>query len=183
MTNQVDVKNGFTSGGDLLYEHNGAVSKDDLLHILPQVENILEEQQSKKLTKRKVINIAIESLQNIQIHSFENAVKQEYPPFFTLLRSNGHFEVVIGNLVPNKEKVYLEDKILKLNSLDDDEVKYLYSIIMRQTFESFSEKGGAGLGLIDMKKKSGQPLVFDFLPVNKDLSYFRLKVIVPDLQN
>lgn len=180
MANQVDVKNGFTSSGELLFEHNGTVSKQDLLYILPKVENILEEQQSKKMTKRKVINIAIESLQNIQIHSFDKTGPEEYQPFFTLIRSNGHFEVVIGNLVPNQEKVYLQDKIVKLNSLDEDEVKYLYSIIMRQTFESFSEKGGAGLGLIDMKKKSGQPLVFDFLPVDNNLSYFRLKVIVPD---
>lgn len=181
MTNQVDVKKGFTSGGELLYEHNGVVSKQDLLQILPTVENILEEQQSKKVTRRKVINIAIESLQNIQIHSFNNRSNHEnYQPFFTLMRASGQFEVVIGNLVPNQEKVYLEDKIVKLNSLDDDEVKYLYSIIMRQTFEKFSEKGGAGLGLIDMKKKSGQPLVFDFLPVDNDLSYFRLKIIVPD---
>ncbi len=181
MTNQIDVKNGFTSGGELLFEHNGAVSNKDLLHILPTVENILEEQESKKITKRKVINIAIESLQNIQIHSFNNNGNDgAYQPFFTLMRGDESFEVVIGNLVPNQEKVYLEDKIVKLNSLDQDEVKYLYSIIMRQTFEKFSEKGGAGLGLIDMKKKSGQPLVFDFLPVDNDLSYFRLKVTVPD---
>lgn len=183
MANQINVKNGFVSSEMMLFEHNGGVSKSDLLQILPQMEAIMDSQSAKKLTKRKVINIAIESLQNIQIHTIDTSQGDIYPPFFGLIRSNSHFEVVMGNLVPNQEKVYLEDKILKLNSLDEDEVKYLYSIIMRQTFSKFSEKGGAGLGLIDMKKKSGQPLVYDFLPVDESLSYFRLKIVVPNTED
>lgn len=183
MTNQIDVKNGFVSKDGMLLEHNGDVTKADLLQILPKMESIMENQSGKKLTKRKVINIAIESLQNIQIHSTYSDRYNDYSPFFGLVKNSNHFEVVMGNLVPNNEKVYLEDKIVKLNSLDQEEVKYLYNIIMRQTFSKFSEKGGAGLGLIDMKKKSGQPLVYDFLPVDDKLSYFRLKVVVPNLKD
>lgn len=181
MANQIDVKNGFVSKEKMLFEHNGAVTKADLLNILPKMEEIMESQSGKKLTKRKVINIAIESLQNIQIHSSNFVKENNYMPFFGLIKANGHFEVVMGNLVGNSERVYLEDKIVKLNSLDEDEVKYLYNIIMRQTFAKFTEKGGAGLGLIDMKKKSGQPLVYDFLPVDEKLSYFRLKVVIPNV--
>jgi hypothetical protein len=50
---------------------------------------------------------------------------------------------------------------------------------MKQTVVKFSTKGGAGLGLIDMKKKSGNELGFSFQDVDETVSYFSLKVSVP----
>ena len=42
----------------------------------------------------------------------------------------------------------------------------------------FSSKGGAGLGLIEMAKKTGNKLDYDFVPVDTDFSYFILSKTV-----
>ena len=42
----------------------------------------------------------------------------------------------------------------------------------------FSNKGGAGLGLIEMAKKTGNKLDYDFVPLDNDYSYFILSKTV-----
>lgn len=172
--------NGFMDGAEILLSREGLITKSDILHILPEIEAILDKFSTSKIIKRKVVNIAIESLQNLQIHSFldkSNSYSQK--PIFYLSRVGTDFYISIGNLVNNTEIPYLKDKLVKINSLQEDEVKYLYSVIMKQTFVKFSDKGGAGLGLVDMKKKSGHPLEYHFSPVDNTVSYFALKVKVP----
>jgi hypothetical protein len=42
-----------------------------------------------------------------------------------------------------------------------------------------SSKGGAGLGLIDIARKTGNKLVYHFLPISDTLSFFLLTSIIP----
>jgi hypothetical protein len=60
--------------------------------------------------------------------------------------------------------------------LDIAEIKNLYKQILNTS--EFSEKGGAGLGLIEMAVKTGNKLDFDFVPVDSDFSYFILSKTV-----
>ncbi len=46
----------------------------------------------------------------------------------------------------------------QINNLDKDGLKDLYKEIIKNT--TISEKGGAGLGFVDMARKSGQPLEY-----------------------
>ena len=142
----------------ILLEYEGPVDKKVLLDTLPKIEGILDERGIEKQKKRKIVNIVIETLQNLQLHSFpiEN---QDYDihPLFILSIKDDELSIVIGNLIHTDERPVLEDKLRKINSLNEEEVKFLYGVIMKQTVVKFSTKGGAGLGLIDMKKKSGNP--------------------------
>jgi len=164
----------------LLLRHEGPVDKEVLLQTLPRIEEILEREGACKPLKRKIINIAIETLQNLQLHSLPaEQDKFRLPPLFLLGKNKESVTITIGNLIANEEKKLLEDKLNKINSLNEDEVKFLYGVIMKQTVVKFSTKGGAGLGLIDMKKKSGRPLQYSFQNVDDNVSYFSLKVSVP----
>ena len=179
MTNQPD-KRALHSADKVLLEYEGKINKKVLLDTLPQIEEILDNHGVDKQKKRKLINIAIETLQNLQLHSFPIDEKgyDVYPTFY-LTKSKTCINIIIGNLIDKEEQPVLEDKLNKINSLNDEEVKFLYGVIMKQTVVKFSTKGGAGLGLIDMKKKSGNPLNFKFQDLNKDVSYFNLKICVP----
>lgn len=165
----------------ILLEYEGKVDKQILLKILPQIEDILETLEVGRQTKRKIVNIAIETLQNLQLHSYENG-QQEYGllPLFTVAKSDAFISITIGNMIASNEQAVLEDKILKINSLNEEEIKFLYGVIMKQTVVKFSTKGGAGLGLIDMKKKSGNELGYRFQKIDENVSYFSLKVSVPN---
>ncbi len=164
----------------VLLEHEGKVDRTVVLNLLPKIEDVLDAEEVERQKKRKLVNIAIETLQNLQLHAFpvEEEGYDVYPTFF-LTRCDDGINIVIGNLIDNSERPILEDKLEKINSLNDEEVKFLYGVIMKQTVVKFSTKGGAGLGLIDMKKKSGNPLDFRFQDMDDRVSYFNLKICVP----
>jgi hypothetical protein len=178
MTMNVDIR-ALVNSDTVLLHHNGAVDKDVVLDTLAQMEDILEAENIYRQKRRKLVNIAIETLQNLQLHSYEYA-NDNYAGMthFFLTRTEGRINIIIGNLVSNDETVVLEDKLKKINSLTDEEVKFLYGVIMKQTVVKFSTKGGAGLGLIDMKKKSGNPLNFTFQRVDDKVSFFSLRIEV-----
>lgn len=164
----------------VLFEYEGKVNKEVLLDTLPVIEGILDSLGVNRQKKRKIVNIAIETLQNLQLHSFpmeENTYGLE--PLFIVAKDDNNITITIGNLIHTSEQGVLEDKLNKINSLNDEEIKFLYGVIMKQTVVKFSTKGGAGLGLIDMKKKSGNPLTFSFQKVDDAVSYFSLKISVP----
>lgn len=176
MINGVD-KYILIDGDSVLLEYEGEVDKEVLLETLPQIEDILDKLEVTKQKKRKIVNIAIETLQNLQLHSLplENS-KHKLPPLFLLTKKDESISIVIGNLMDSSECTVLNDKIEKINSLNDEEVKFLYGVIMKQTVVKFSTKGGAGLGLIDMKKKSGNDLEHKFQPIDDAVTYFSLKI-------
>lgn len=164
----------------VLFEYEGMVTKQILLDTLPEIESILDALEVGRQKKRKLVNIAIETLQNLQLHSFPNeGDTYSFRPLFIVGKGENKITVTIGNLVAQDERAVLEDKITKINSLNGEEIKFLYGVIMKQTVVKFSTKGGAGLGLIDMKKKSGNDLDYRFQDVDDAVCYFSLKVSVP----
>jgi hypothetical protein len=59
-----------------------------------------------------------------------------------------------------------------INKMDKDELKDLYKRQMKEG--RLSDKGGAGLGFIDIKRKTGKELEYHFLPISNDTSFFLL---------
>ncbi|GAJ23666.1 unnamed protein product, partial [marine sediment metagenome] len=59
-----------------------------------------------------------------------------------------------------------------INSLDKKGLTQLYMKQLRKG--RLSDRGGAGLGFIDIKRKTGKDLKYDFLPIDKDTSFFLL---------
>lgn len=163
----------------ILFEYEGTVTKQVLLDTLSEIEHILDAIEVDRKKKRKMVNIAIETLQNLQLHAYPASdTDYNFFPLFLISTNDNHVSITIGNLVATEERAILNDKITKINSLNAEEVKFLYGVIMKQTVVKFSSKGGAGLGLIDMKKKSGNDLRFTFQDVDDKVCYFSLKVTV-----
>jgi hypothetical protein len=60
-----------------------------------------------------------------------------------------------------------------VNQCNKEELKNLYQGILSDG--ELSEKGTAGLGMIDIARKSGQKLGYDFHPVNEKYSFYSLE--------
>ena len=74
----------------------------------------------------------------------------------------------------NTEK--LKKKIDEINAMTKEELKSYYLESLKNT--ELSEKGGAGLGMIDMARKSGQKLDYRFDPLNDRFTFFSLMITI-----
>lgn len=141
---------------------------------LSEINNIIQEQGN---LNSKVSVLLAECFQNIIRHGDTHITKNISPEktgvFIT--RNIGHSYIITSaNLIENKEIEALKGKIEQINKLSREELKDLYIKVLSNN--EFSNKGGAGLGLIEMARKSGQKLDFDFEEVNDQMSYFYLQI-------
>ena len=81
-----------------------------------------------------------------------------------------------GNPIRKGNIDRLKKALEHINGLDKDGLKELYKEIIKNT--TISEKGGAGLGFVDMARKSGDKIEYSFPELNSEYSFFCLKVNV-----
>jgi hypothetical protein len=127
--------------------------------------------------KKKVYHVMVETLQNMNKHSdglsMENKVGQG---LFLIGKKGETYYVITSNKVLNSKIDSLQDMIETINASSKEELKSMY---MKQIKEGkLSDKGGAGLGLIDIARKTGEKYQYQFLPINDKYCFFILKVEV-----
>jgi len=161
------------SDQQILLAYLGDVTPELINAILKGVKNdSIAFQEEELLTKKKVYNIIVESLENINRHS-DVEEKQQHLSLFILGKSGKHYYVVSGNYIYNEQIAKLKKMIDEVNALDKDDIKKIYRNILAEG--KLSVKGGAGLGIIDMAIKSGNKLDYEFIPTGSDISFYILK--------
>ncbi|MDH5603198.1 MAG: SiaB family protein kinase [Cyclobacteriaceae bacterium] len=157
----------------LLYE--GEFTQETIKSVLAMAERNMDSSAEGSSTKRKVFNVMVELLQNIVKHSDE-LVKQGYKDpsaIFMIGRTDDRYAVMSGNPIKNANIEAVQGKLDKVNSLDKDGLKEYYKEIIKST--TISEKGGAGLGFVDMARKSGNKIGYEFHKVDDHYSFFCLE--------
>jgi hypothetical protein len=79
-----------------------------------------------------------------------------------------------GNPIPKSNVETLIKNLNDLNAKDKEGLKEMYKDIIKNS--QISEKGGAGLGFVDMARKSGEKLEFSFSNMDEEYDFFCLKV-------
>ena len=163
---------------DLEYIFRGDFSPTIVSSILDLAKSTLEESSDTNKIKSKIFYIMGESLQNIARHQNEsfNASPDKYS-LFAIHKKNLKYYITTGNIINISEIDNLKEKIERINKLGHEDLRN-YSRETRSE-GSFSEKGGAGLGLIEMAKRSGNKLKYDFSKINNEFSYFYLNTEIP----
>jgi hypothetical protein len=156
----------------LSYVYKGifnATLTDKILSLAETNMNIVEETYK---TQKRVYFVMVESLQNITRHQDINQSEQNHA-FFVVQNRSGEYNLTSANIVEDNKIDHLKTSIDKINSLNPDELKDYYKYVLENT--GLSDKGGAGLGLIEMARKSGNKLSYSFDPVDKQSSFFYFK--------
>jgi coenzyme F420-reducing hydrogenase delta subunit len=168
----------------LSYIYRGDLSDDLTSKILNLAETTMENSSESSSMKKKVYFIMVESLQNLTRH---NQVPQkeagDNSSFFVIQRLEKEYYITSGNVVENKKVDFLKSNLEKINSLDKEHLKEYYKEMLSQG--EFSSKGGAGLGFIEMARKSGNKLAYDFKKLNDDFShfYFQTTISLPESEH
>lgn len=176
----LDIYNYYQSmqNKSIILAYKGNVSEELFNCILQLAENKLDKIELKSKLKKKVFNILVEVLQNIYHHFDElDTTHQEYYSVLFLLTKEGtDYSIVTGNHVLADKVGELKKKIDDINAMSQEELKAVYR--KRLDDGDISEKGGAGLGIIDIVRKSGDKIKYNFNDVNKDYSFFSIQVKV-----
>lgn len=164
---------------NLILVYQGDFTQETTKSILAMAERNLDSSGEESSIKRKVFNVMVEALQNIVKHSDEliEGEKRSHAAIFLIGREANRYTIMSGNPIRNGNVEPLKETLDKINGLDKDGLKDLYKEIIKNT--TISDKGGAGLGFVDMARKSGNKLEFAFPQMSADYSFFSLKVIVP----
>ncbi len=175
----------------LILVYEGEFTQEITKSVLAMAERNMDAIGESSSIKRKVFNVMVECLQNIVKHAEDSAKEEEEgfePPegnaVFMIGQEEDKYIITSGNPVANKKVDLLQEKLDHINSLDKDGLKTLYKEIIKegrkagQGKDGLSPKGGAGLGFVDMARKSGQKLHFDFEPIDDNFSFFSLKTII-----
>lgn len=163
---------------DNVFAFKGSITSETINSILESVEEKLDKANEDPKIRKKIYNVLVESLQNLFHHIDEVplGLNEKIAPKLGIVivkKSAAGYELTTGNFVNNQKIRFLEDKIDKINSLTKDELKDMYKFILNH--QKLSAKGGGGLGLVDIARKTGSPLKYDFLPANPEFSFYLLK--------
>lgn len=163
---------------DLLFSYKGEITSQIIMELIQKSEQLLKSKKVSKRIQKKVCNISIESLQNLYHHQidFSNNTKDFQPKYkeiiFMIAFKEEAYHVMTGNYLHNENKEELKRKIDLINQIDDAHLRTNYQKKLSEG--AHSEKGTAGLGFIDMRKKSGNPIKYSFHKINSTVSFFCL---------
>lgn len=163
---------------ELSYFFRGSFSQSITEGLISLTESNLNKTKEPTKIKKKVYFIMVESLQNIIKHQDkDDEPETEINPSLFIIQKNGpKYFITSGNVISVGNINSLQGKLDKINSLSAEDLKQYYLEVLE--CGEISEKGGAGLGLIDMAKKSGNKLSFDFSTLDNNLSYFYLQTSI-----
>lgn len=120
-------------------------------------------------SKKKVSFLMAESFQNIVRHGLRDKEEKKIPGSFGITNREGEIHIFSANHITNKQGEDIKEKLSNVNELNPDELKIYYRRILSDG--EFSEKGGAGLGLIEMARKSGKPLQYSMRPLGEKVEF------------
>ena len=157
----------------LVYE--GEITHDITKAFTSLTESAMGKADESSSTQRKVFHVMVECLQNISKHAEEvetSKIHKEKRGVFLIHKDENQYGVTTGNVVAKENVKDLKEQLNLINSLDKEGLKKLHKEQIRGG--SLSDKQGAGLGFIDIAKKTGNPLEFHFLDIDDKLSFFIL---------
>ena len=166
----------------IMFCYSGLISQATIEGIGHTLRLDLEIEEAGRSTAQSIFSIFIEQMQNILKYSVERVVKDAEVEkelrvgVLVIGQEDDSFYVYCGNKIFNKDVEKIQKKIDQISGLDKDQLKALYKEQRKKEPEEGSK--GAGLGLIEMARKSERPLEYSFKQIDEDFAFFTIKVMV-----
>ncbi len=165
---------------NIMLSFKGDITTDLLTSILQIVENKLDRFGESPKVKKRMFSILVECLQNLY-HHIDSPPRSmgsgDQPSVIIMIAKNvTGYSVITGNFILNDSADWLKQKLEEINAMSSEDIKELYKSVLADG--KLSEKGGGGLGMIDIARKSGEKLEFGFIPFGESRSFFSLNVKV-----
>lgn len=162
------------SSKDIVLAYQGKLDSGIVDELLSFSESILIERQVDKKLKKKVFIILVEALQNSSKHQIMAPSGKPLDFTVALKVAKEGFTLLCGNYITSDSKRVLLERIEEINGLSEEELSKLYLTTLDNGVQS--DVGGSGLGLMEIARKSGNKIDYNFQEVEENKVYFTMQV-------
>lgn len=160
---------------------NGPLSHSIIEELGLAVRRYLENDTGGSDKMMDVFAVYIEQTQNVRNYAYkkqqDNPAATQFNAITLLIgREGDHYVVICGNVISQHDLPIVQDKIEQIRALDAAGLKQLYKTQRRKPVEPGAQ--GAGLGLIDMARKTSEPLSYEVQNIDSETAFFTLKAVV-----
>jgi len=166
--------------GEVLINHYGPLSYEEIGFLLNKMTSLLERNNFGITIRKKVYSAMVESLENIYKHQDVIKGSNNYQPKFSLILEKDKVDLTCSNSLLKVKIGPLKERLEKVNQLDKAGLKEFYKEVILSG--NVTQKGGAGLGIINIAKVTENKLEFTFDDIDEQYTYFTLRITV-SLQN
>ena len=161
----------------------GDVTSELMASILQIIEQRMDDRNEAPRLRKKVYNVLVECLQNLYHHIDEIPSSQakkgtDRSAIFMISLNPDGYSITTGNYILSDRQDSFKESLERINSLSKEELKDLYKEVLNS--DGRSNKGGGGLGMIDIARKTGKKLNYEFAPLNEEYSFFSLNINVDE---
>jgi len=161
----------------LILVYQGEITHQVTLAFSSLAEKAMDKQGEDSFGVKKIVyHIIVECLQNIFKYSddAETGLPLTYGVgVFVVERTKNEYSVTTGNVIANSKVDGLKAIIDNVNNLDKQALNDLYKKTIR---EDNIVENSAGLGFIDIARKTRQKLIYRFEPINDKTSFFLVQM-------
>jgi hypothetical protein len=167
--------------GEVIVDYDGDITQEVISNTLALIEQRLNLINERSLVRKKVYNVFVECIQNLYHHvdtpeHLKPGNEKSTFGVVVLSKEGSFYRISTGNYLKKEKLKILKDRIEQLNSLSDLELKALYREILNN--EELSNKGGGGLGMVDIVRKTGNKLDYRFYDCDENHLFFSLDVYI-----
>lgn len=175
-----DVWHNKFNDGDVVLSYDGSITSETINDILEQTERKLNENHENVKITKKVYNILVEVIQNLYHHldpvKFNGELNlDERFAMFSLRKDKFGYIISSGNFIKNNKIQLVKDRIEQLNAMSPEQIKELYKIVLNN--DEYSAKGGGGLGMIDVIKRTQSKIECYFEKVDEEYSFYYFSIV------
>ncbi len=164
----------------IIFCYSGYMTEDVLLGLGKAIKQKMVMDDEDKETAKAVFSIFVEQVQNVIRYSAEKETKDDVAELrygvLTVGRQDNKVFVTCGNVIRNEDRERLKKNLTNIQKMNKDELKKLWKDTLRGKIPDGSK--GAGVGFIDIARRTCQGFEFDFSEVDEEISFFTLKAYI-----
>ena len=167
----------------IIFCFRGPVSQQVIEGIGHTLKQKMELEDAGMTTVQKVFSIFVEQMQNVVNYSAEKIAQEEETQdgelrvgVLVVGREDDLFYVLSGNSIRREQSQSIKSQLDMLREMDKEQLKAFYRERRKSGMDL--DRKGAGLGFIDMARKAGRPIEYDFTPMDELHAFFSIKVVI-----
>lgn len=158
-----------------MLRYSGSITSDQISEILERVEDQFGQLKASPQVKKKIMGVLVESIQNVFHHGAKGqSPNQQHDSSVLVAESDGDYIVVTGNRIPTEKAMQLAERLERINSMTREELNKSYRNILLSKLKSSIH--GAGVGMIDIARRSGSKILYKLEKIDENFYFFSMEV-------